>query len=164
MKAIAFFLVLIFAAGAFVQLGSSEQPEPIKPIPGTGLHSGPGISDSTLIVRQGTEAHFWIKWWTYRKEQLRPLENYTVEIEFITNGKGERIPLPEGMNITHRARRSTKEKLPYETYIDVYINTSVDTPAGVYILYLTSKECGIRKYPVTLVVIDKENIRAGISH
>jgi hypothetical protein len=68
------------------------------------------------------------------------------------------------MEITYRARRSAKEELPHKTYIDIYVNTSVNTSTGVYILYLTSKECGMRKKPVTLVVIDKENIRARISY
>jgi len=36
-----------------------------------------------------------------QKEEEMPLENYTVEIEHIRNGKGAEIPLPQGMEFTY---------------------------------------------------------------
>ena len=161
MKTIALFLVLVFAAEAFVQLGSSEQPEPLEPIPGTGLHSGSYLSDSTLIVTQGWYARFHITWWTYEKEEEMPFENYTVEIVYIRNEKGEEIPMPKGMEFTYYVWRDPEReppyerKAPYSTYIQMQINTTTDTPTGVYRLSLRSKGYGEFGGPVILVVIDK---------
>jgi len=169
LKTIALFLVLVFAAEAFVQLGSSEQPEPIEPIPGTGLHSGSYLSDTTLIVRQGRYAHLTITWWTYDKKDEMSFENYTVEIEHITTGEGgkeDEIPLPKGMEITYRVTRDSEKeppyerKAPYNTYIRMQINTTTDTPTGVYVLSLRSKGYGESGDTVTLVVIDKKKVYA----
>jgi hypothetical protein len=160
----ALLLVLVFAADVFAQ-----QPAPIKPTPGIRPHYGSGIGDTTLIVRQGRYAHLTITWWTYDKKDEMPLENYTVEIEHITTGEGgkeDEIPLPKGMEITYRVTRDSEKappyerKAPYNTYIRMQINTTTDTPTGVYVLHLRSKGYGESGDTVTLVVIDKKKVYA----
>jgi hypothetical protein len=154
----ALLLVLIFAAEVFAQQSGSPQATP-----GVSPHYGPGISDTTLIVRQGTYARFHVTWWTYKKEEEIPLENYTVEIEHIRNGKGAEIPLPQGMEFTYYVWRDpereppNERKAPYNTYIQMQINTTTDTPTGTYVLSLRSKGYGEFGGPAALVVIDKES-------
>jgi len=157
LKTIALFLVLVFVVEAFAQ-----QPKPIKPIPGIRPHYGAGISDSTLIVTQGWYTCFHITWWIYKKEEEMPLENYTVEIEYIRNERGEEIPMPRGMEFTYYVKRDPEReppherKAPYETRVHVRINTSIDTPSGAYRFSLRSNGYGTADDPVILVVLDKE--------
>jgi len=161
LKAIALFLALVFVVEAFVQLGSSEQPKPLEPIPGIRPHYGSGISDNTLIIKQGLRTWFHITWWTHKKEEEMPLENYTVEMVDIRDAMGEKITMPKGMEITYRVTRDPEKeppyerKAPYNTCIHIEINTSMDTPTSVYVLYLRSKGYGEYDHAVTVVVVDK---------
>jgi len=161
LKAIALFLALVFVVEAFVQLGSSEQPKPLEPIPGIRPHYGSGISDNTLIIKQGLRTWFHITWWTHKKEEEMPLENYTVEMVDIRDAMGEKITMPKGMEITYRVTRDPEKeppyerKAPYNTCIHIEINTSMDTPTSVYVLYLRSEGYGEYDPAVTVVVVDK---------
>jgi len=158
LKTITLFLFLVFAADVFAQ-----QPGPPQVTPGIPPHYGSVISDTTLIVTQGWYARFHITWWIYEKEEEMPFENYTVEIVYIRNEKGEEIPMPKGMEFTYYVTRDPEKeppyerKAPYKTYIHVRINTSTDTPPGAYRFSLRSNGYGTKDTTVRLVVLDKEN-------
>jgi len=161
LKSLVVILVLFFALESFV----IEAQEPDAPgeiiTPGRGFPVGRfmEVSDDTIIVKQGTTARVRLTWITPKKEELMPLENYTVEIRHFANGKGEKIPIPEGINITYCVERREVKEPPYPTHIYLLINASEDAPTGVYLLDIRSAGYQIADETITFVVIDKENIR-----
>ncbi len=158
MKSLVVILVLFFALESFVIV--AQEPGAPRDIPGRGMPIGRfmEISDETIIVKQGTTAKIRLTWITPKKEELMPLENYTVEIRYFANGKGEKIPIPEGINITYLVERIEVKEPPYPTHICLFINASEDAPTGVYLLSIDSTGYGKTEETLTIVVIDKENI------
>jgi len=152
-------LALFFTLESFVivaqEPGTSTTPWPGQGPPVDRIE----VSDRTIIVKQGTTAKIRLTWITPKKEELMPLENYTVEIEYFATGKGEKIPIPEGINITYLVERWEVKEPPYRTNIYLFINASEDAPTGVYLLRIDSIGYGKTEETLTIVVIDKENIR-----
>jgi hypothetical protein len=57
---------------------------------------------------QVSYAYITVTWWTYDKNDEMLFENYTVEIEFIRDGRGDEISMPKGMKITYYFYRDTE--------------------------------------------------------
>lgn len=158
LRSLVVMLALFFALESFV-IVAQEPGTPLTPWPGEGAPTEfMRVSDRTIIVKQGTTAQIKLTWTTPEKEKLMPLENYTVGIRYFATGKGEKIPIPEGINITCRVERGNVKEPPYLTHIYLFINASEDAPTGVYLLSIYSIGYGKTEVTLTLVVIDKENI------